>query len=76
MKRLHDDRPNGAVRRYVLAQLKDMPCWCEIKEIAAAAEVSEDVARACLESYEGEFARRHGDLWRFETCCLKHIKLD
>lgn len=51
-----------------------MPCWCDVKEIAAAAEVSEDTARACLESYEGEYARRHGDLWRFETCCLKQLK--
>lgn len=74
MKRPYDARTNGAVRRYVLEQLKGMPCWCDVKEIAAAAEVSEDMARACLESYEGEFARRHGDLWRFETCCLKQLK--
>jgi hypothetical protein len=76
MKRPHEDRPNGAVRRYVLAQLKGMGCWCEVSEIAAAAEVSEEVARACLESYEGEYARRCGSLWRFETCCLRKITLN
>ncbi|MGL4291585.1 MAG: hypothetical protein ACRCVA_34865 [Phreatobacter sp.] len=67
MKRQIDDRPQGAVRRHVLANLKEIVCWCEVTELAAAAGISPKTTRACLEYYEGEFARRHGDLWRFEA---------
>ncbi|MBN8942922.1 MAG: hypothetical protein J0H01_25690 [Rhizobiales bacterium] len=76
MKSPIDDRPEGAVRRHVLANLKGMVCWCEVAELAAAAEVSPDVALSCLQFYEGEFARRHGDLWRFEAPCRHGVTLN
>ncbi|QCI67156.1 hypothetical protein [Phreatobacter stygius] len=76
MKSHSDDRPEGTVRRHVLTSLKGMVCWCEVAELAAAANVSPDVVLACLQFYEGEFARRHGDLWRFETIGRRGVTLN